>query len=214
MGCLIAEGPHTGWSHFPATSVGGNLETGHLLLLWSRSLKEIYFTDLFIDLFLEKTQPPSQPHRGAQTHTFLSWHLGHGSFWRARVPRGLGQVGVGPSLAVATSHVSVSLTTEKQQCLPSLVGTASKLTQAQGGVSSRSPGQVARGRCWEEPRRREGVWAGAMAARKAPRRGTRSPHSGPQGSGPGGPWGLVRTGAERRRRAWPWVWGRSRPRFC
>lgn len=66
-------------------------------------------------------------------HTFLSWHLGHGSFWRAGVPRGLEQVGIGPSLAVATSHVSVSLTTGKQQRFPSLVGTASELTQGGPG---------------------------------------------------------------------------------
>ena len=45
LGCLIAEGPHRGWSHFSVTSVGGNLETGPLLLLWSQCLKEIAFTN-------------------------------------------------------------------------------------------------------------------------------------------------------------------------
>ena len=66
-------------------------------------------------------------------HAFLSWHLVHGSFWRAGVPGGLGQVGIGPSLAVATSRVLVFLTTEKQQRFPSLVGTASELTQGGPG---------------------------------------------------------------------------------
>ena len=130
---------------------------------------------------------------------------------------GLGQVGVGPALSEPTSRVSVSSVTKKQQCLLSLEGTAPELTQGgpgwgelllswtggHGGDAGKNPDEgraCGQAPWWRERHLEEGHractagWASGVRA--------------------WGPWGLVRTGAERRRRAWLWVWGCLRHGFC